>query len=90
MQSTFENRIWLAWLVKVRILILTLLLAIELAIAQFTPGRFPIRLFVDTILFGLRLSAFYLVLLHFWDEHAAAVGTAGRLRFVAGQSAGRT
>ena len=68
MQSAFENRVWLAWLVKVRILILTLLLAIELAIAQLTPVAFPIRLFVDTILFAYTISAFYLVLLHFWDE----------------------
>ena len=28
----FDERLWLAWLVKVRILILTLLLGIELAI----------------------------------------------------------
>jgi two-component system sensor histidine kinase PilS (NtrC family) len=68
MQSVFENRVWLTWLVKVRILILTLLLAIELAVAQLTAVAFPIRLFVDTILFAYTISAFYLVLLHFWDE----------------------
>ena len=68
MQSAFENRVWLTWLVKVRILILTVLLGIELAIAQFTPVAFPLRLFADTILFAYTISAFYLVLLHFWDE----------------------
>ncbi len=68
MQSVFENRVWLTWLVKVRILILTVLLGIELVIAQFTPVAFPIRLFADTILFAYTISAFYLVLLHFWDE----------------------
>ena len=68
MQSSFENRVWLTWLVKVRILILTLLLGIELVIAQFTPVAFPFRLFVDAIVFAYTISAFYLVLLHFWDE----------------------
>ena len=68
MQSAFENRVWLTWLVKVRILILTVLLGIELAIAQFTPVAFPIRLFADAILLAYTISAFYLVLLHFWEE----------------------
>jgi two-component system, NtrC family, sensor histidine kinase PilS len=68
MQSVFENRVWLTWLVKVRILILTVLVGIELAIAQFTPVAFPLRLFADTILLAYTISAFYLVLLHFWDE----------------------
>ena len=68
MQSVFENRVWLTWLVKVRILILTVLLGIELVIAQFTPVAFPFRLFADAILFAYTISAFYLVLLHFWDE----------------------
>jgi two-component system, NtrC family, sensor histidine kinase PilS len=68
MQSAFEDRVWLAWLVKVRILILTTLLGIELAIAQFTPVAFPMRLFVDTILLAYTISAFYLVLLHLWNE----------------------
>jgi two-component system, NtrC family, sensor histidine kinase PilS len=46
MQSTFDERIWLAWLVKVRILILTFLLAIQLAVAELdahppAPAAFP-------------------------------------------------
>src|SRR2546423_49260 len=68
MQFAFENRVWLTWLVKVRILILTVLLGMELAIAEFTPVGFPIRLFADAILLAYTISAFYLVLLHFWDE----------------------
>ncbi len=36
MQSIFDERLWLAWLVKVRIIVLTLLLGIELAIARLT------------------------------------------------------
>jgi two-component system, NtrC family, sensor histidine kinase PilS len=69
MQSTFDERNWLVWLVKVRILILTVLLAIELAVAQFTPSPLPMRLFVSTILFWYSISLFYVLLLSFWQEH---------------------
>jgi two-component system, NtrC family, sensor histidine kinase PilS len=69
MQSTFDERNWLAWLVKVRILILTFLLAIQLAVAYLTPAPLPVRLFVSTILLWFALSIFYTVLLSFWQEH---------------------
>ena len=69
MQSMFDERNWLAWLVRVRIFILTLLLAIELAVAQFSPTPVPMRLFVSTILFWFSLSLFYVLLLSFWQEH---------------------
>jgi len=63
MHSVFENRLWLAWLVKVRILILTIILGIELAIAQFATISFPLKLFVGTILLAYAVSFFYLGLL---------------------------
>lgn len=69
MQSTFDERNWLIWLVRVRIFILTLLLAIELAVAQFSPTPLPMRLFVSTILFWYSLSLFYVLLLSVWQEH---------------------
>jgi two-component system sensor histidine kinase PilS (NtrC family) len=69
MHSTFDERNWLAWLVRVRIFILTLLLGIELAVEQFSPGPLPLRLFVSTILFWYSLSLFYVLLLSFWQEH---------------------
>src|SRR5438270_1531747 len=69
MQSTFDDRNWLVWLVRVRIFILTLLLAIELAVAQFSPAPLPMRLFITTILFWFSLSLFYVLLLSFWQEH---------------------
>jgi two-component system, NtrC family, sensor histidine kinase PilS len=69
MQSTFDERNWLTWLVRVRIFILTLLLAIELAVAQFSPAPVPIRLFISTILFWYSLSLFYVLLLSLWQEH---------------------
>jgi two-component system, NtrC family, sensor histidine kinase PilS len=69
MQSTFDERNWLAWLVKVRILILTFLLGIQLAVAELTPTRLPLRLFVSTIVLWYTVSLFYIVLLSFWHEH---------------------
>jgi two-component system, NtrC family, sensor histidine kinase PilS len=69
MQSMFDERLWLAWLVKVRIIILTFLLGIELAIARLTPNPLPLRLFVNTILLWYAISVFYLLLLSFWREH---------------------
>ena len=69
MQSTFDERNWLAWLVKVRILILTFLLGIELAVAAMTPTPLPMRLFISTILFWYGISLFYVLLLSFWQEH---------------------
>lgn len=69
MQSTFDERNWLGWLVRVRIFILTVLLAVELAVAQFSPAPVPMRLFISTILFWYSLSLFYILLLSFWQEH---------------------
>ncbi len=75
MQSTFDERNWLVWLVRVRIFILTLLLAIELAVAQFSPGPVPMRLFISTILLWYSLSLFY-VLAAFLLAGAPAAGLA--------------
>src|SRR5580700_7686760 len=69
MQSTFDERNWLAWLVKVRILILTFLLGIQLAVAELTPSHLPLRLFLSTILLWYTISLFYIVLMSFWSEH---------------------
>ena len=69
MQSTFDERNWLAWLVKVRILILTFLLGIELAVAKLTTTPLPLRLFISTILLWYSVSLFYILLLSFWQEH---------------------
>src|SRR5258707_6777256 len=69
MQSTFDERNWLSWLVKVRILILTFLLGIQLAVTRLTPARLPLRLFLSTILLWFTFSIFYVLLLSFWKEH---------------------
>ena len=69
MQSVFDGRSWLLWLVKVRILILTLLLGIELAIAQLTPTTFSLKFFVTSVLLWYVVSVFYLLLLSIWQEY---------------------
>ena len=65
----FDERTWLAWLVKARILILTLLLGIELAVARLTPSSIPIGLFVFAILFWFGISLFFVLLLSVWQEY---------------------
>jgi two-component system, NtrC family, sensor histidine kinase PilS len=69
MQLMFDERLWLEWLVKVRIIILTFLLGIELVINQFTATPLPMRPFVSAILLWYTISIFYIVLLSFWREH---------------------
>jgi len=70
MQSMFDERVWLNWLVKVRILILTLLLGIQLAVARLTPESFPLRLFVTAIVLWYAISVFHIVLLSFWEHYS--------------------
>src|SRR2546427_3701021 len=69
MHSMFDEWLWLAWLVKARIIILTFLLGIELAIARLTLSPLPVRLFITSILLWYAFALFYLVLLSFWEEH---------------------
>ena len=69
MQSTFDERNWLAWLVKVRIIILTFLLGVELAVAQFTPTTIPLWLFISAVVLWYTLSLFYVLLLSVWREY---------------------
>ncbi len=69
MQSMFDERQWLVWLVKVRILILTCLLGIELAISRFTPTTLPLRLFIGGMLLWFALATFYVLLLSLWTEY---------------------
>jgi two-component system, NtrC family, sensor histidine kinase PilS len=50
MASGINERIWLEWLVKVRVIIITILLAIELAIVTLTTTNVDRRLFILVIL----------------------------------------
>jgi two-component system sensor histidine kinase PilS (NtrC family) len=71
MQPMFDERLWLEWLVKVRVIVLTFLLGIELAVSRFTSTPLPIGAFVGTIVLWYAISLFYILLLSFWREHRA-------------------
>jgi len=71
MQSIFDERLWLAWLAKVRIIILTFLLGVELAIARLTPSPLPVRFFVNVILLWYAIAIFYVLLQSFWQDRRA-------------------
>ena len=69
MHSITDERNWLTWLVKVRILILMVLLAIELAVMRFTPSPLPILPFLTGMLLWFALSIFFLLLVSAWSEY---------------------
>jgi len=62
MQRMFDERLWLEWLVKVRIIIISFLLAVELLIVNLTPTNVPVRLFISIILIWYTVSVFFIVL----------------------------
>lgn len=68
MHSTSEERNWLTWLVKVRLLILTVLLAIELAVIRLTPSPVPVLPFLTAMVLWFALSLFFLFLVSMWAE----------------------
>src|SRR6201993_3625358 len=68
MQSTFDERNWLGWLVKIRIIILTFLLGIELIVSRLADSPLPLRIFVSTMLLWYALSVFYALLHSFWED----------------------
>ena len=69
MLSISDERNWLTWLVKVRILILMVLLAIELAVIRLTPSPLPIMPFLTGMVLWFVLSLFFLFLVSVWSEH---------------------
>jgi two-component system sensor histidine kinase PilS (NtrC family) len=68
MHSISDERNWLTWLVKVRLLILTVLFAIELAIIRLTPSPLPILPFLTAMVLWFVLSLFFLFLVSLWNE----------------------
>ncbi|MGA3106366.1 MAG: ATP-binding protein [Terriglobales bacterium] len=69
MHSISDERNWLTWLVKVRVLILMVLLAIELAVIRLTPSPLPIMPFLTSMVLWFSLSVFFLFLVSVWNEH---------------------
>src|SRR5258707_9649885 len=62
MAAEFDERTWLAWLVKVRIIIITFLLGIGLVIVRLTRTNIEQPLFVSVILLWYTLAVFFVVL----------------------------
>src|SRR6266567_2104355 len=66
--TRFNERAWLAWLVKVRVIIISFLLAVELLIVNLTPNNVNTRLFITFILVWYTISVFFIVLHSLWQE----------------------
>jgi two-component system sensor histidine kinase PilS (NtrC family) len=69
MTPEFNERTWLAWLVKVRIIVITFLLGIELAIIRLTRTNVPENLFLSVILLWYTIAVFYALLVTLWDDY---------------------
>jgi two-component system sensor histidine kinase PilS (NtrC family) len=67
--TRFNERAWLAWLVKVRIIIISFLLAVELLIVNLTPNNVPTGLFITLVLVWYTTSVFFIVLHSLWQEY---------------------
>lgn len=67
--TRFNERAWLAWLVKVRVIIISFLLAVELLIVNLTPTNVPVRLFLTVVLVWYTVSVFFIVLTSLWQEY---------------------
>ncbi len=68
MNTGFNERTWLEWLVKVRIIIITFLLAIELAIVTLTTTGVDKRLFIGVILAWYTVAAAHMIVLSYWKD----------------------
>ena len=67
--STFDERTWLAWLVKVRILVVTFLLGIQLVVSSRAPALAAKRSFIGVVLLWCTIGLFYAALQHLWHEY---------------------
>ena len=68
MRAEIHERTWLQWLVKVRIIIITFLLGIQLAISTLSPTAAPRRLFVSVIVLWYTVAAFLILLSAIWRD----------------------
>jgi two-component system sensor histidine kinase PilS (NtrC family) len=72
MAAEFDERTWLAWLVKVRIIIITFLLGIGLVILRLTRTNIEQSLFVSVILLWYTLAVFFVALYSLSDAKLQA------------------
>jgi two-component system sensor histidine kinase PilS (NtrC family) len=66
--TRFDERTWLGWLVRTRVLIITCLLVIELAMTRLAPAGFAEREFVMVVVAWYAVSAAYIALLQLWGD----------------------
>jgi len=66
---TFDERTWLSWLVKVRIIIITFLLGIGLTIIRLTHTNVSEWAFVSVILLWYTVAVFFLLLHSVWEDY---------------------
>src|SRR5438270_5850182 len=67
-ERAFNERTWLSLLVRLRFLIITFLLGIELAVSRLTPSNVPVRQFVVLIVLWYTLALFFLILDTVWSD----------------------
>ncbi len=66
--ANLNDRAWLSWLIKVRVIIITFLLGIELAITNLTPTSVNKLAFVAVVALCYTLALFYAMLLWAWQD----------------------
>lgn len=66
--KSFNEWTWLEWLVKVRVIVITFVLAIELAITNLTVTNVNRPLFVTVILLWYSISALHILLVALWYD----------------------
>ena len=65
----FNERASLAWLVKVRVVVIAFLLAVELLIVHLTPNNVNVRYFEIVIIAWFTVSFFFMLLPSLWQEY---------------------
>jgi two-component system sensor histidine kinase PilS (NtrC family) len=65
----FNERASLAWLVKVRVVVIAFLLAVELLIVHLTPNNVNVRFFETVIIAWFTVSFFFMLLASLWPEY---------------------
>ena len=68
MKTDFNERNWLAWLVKVRIIIITFVLGIGLVITRLTTTGIDESIFVSVIVLWYTIAVFFVLLNNVWAE----------------------
>lgn len=68
MTTGFNERTWLDWLVRVRVIVITFLLAIEMAITTLTPSSVDKRYFVGVVFAWYAVAAIHMAVLAVWND----------------------